>query len=646
MVSNGGNSFWTGDRLRKNYRMLPVPDRTLLGLLLGPMVGLMIWWLPLGVTPAAHKALAIAGFMLAYWIMEPVDHGITALIGCYLFWALKVTTFSTAFSGFTSPIPWFLFGTLVLGEVASRTGLAKRVGYLVITKVGLPSYAQLVLGIITLIFLLNFLIPSPQAQIAIVAPLLIGLIMVFESGSRTTVAKGLFVLLTYTCTLFGKMILSSNSSILARGIIEAQTGQQVFWSQWLLAFLPVTLLTIVAGWLTILWLYPVERLHLSRGQQFLREELEKLGPWSRDEQRALACLLLAVSLWATDLVHHLHPGMIALGMGLFLVLPKVGLLDMKAVRTLNFLLVIFMAGALSMGNVLNETAALTFLMKTVVGWIAPLLSDPWQATTILYWGGFLYHFLMADNAMVVTGLPVLLQVADVEGYHPIAMGLIWTFTTGGKVFVYQAASYIVGYSYGYFEGKDLLKVGAVLTVVEGILLMVVVPLYWPLIGLPWRITPPSQSKAFTVSGAGSQAPADMPSHSAVQHVQGEPLLSLVEEHPHREGTEETSPSRPSPAGEALASDRPHDPVSMSRRISQTGTAPSGALLRSVIGVEHSGSAQVRQAQEQLKQMGFNPGALDGHLGPRTKAALRRYQAARGLPSTGGLDEATRKALGL
>ena len=34
--------------------------------------------------------------------------------------------------------------------------------------------------------------------------------------------------------------------------------------------------------------------------------------------------------------------------------------------------------------------------------------------------------------------------------------------------------------------KDVLKVGAVLTVVEGFILMVLVPMYWPLIGLPWR----------------------------------------------------------------------------------------------------------------------------------------------------------------
>jgi hypothetical protein len=54
--------------------------------------------------------------------------------------------------------------------------------------------------------------------------------------------------------------------------------------------------------------------------------------------------------------------------------------------------------------------------------------------------------------------------------------------------------------------------------------------------------------------------------------------------------------------------------------------------------------QLRQAQERLKAAGFDPGAVNGRLGPRTKTALRQYQAAYGLPVTGALDAATRKAL--
>ena len=54
--------------------------------------------------------------------------------------------------------------------------------------------------------------------------------------------------------------------------------------------------------------------------------------------------------------------------------------------------------------------------------------------------------------------------------------------------------------------------------------------------------------------------------------------------------------------------------------------------------------RIGQAQDRLKAVGFDPGPLDGVLGPRTREALRRYQASQGLPATGVLDEATRQAL--
>ena len=114
----------------------------------------------------------------------------------------------------------------MLGEAVSRTNLAKRIGYLVMDRVG-HSYARLLLGIITLVWLLHFLIPSSNALLTTLAPLLIGLTAAFGVGPHSNVAKGVFVILTYTCSLFSKMLMASNSSILARGIIEEQTGTQL-----------------------------------------------------------------------------------------------------------------------------------------------------------------------------------------------------------------------------------------------------------------------------------------------------------------------------------------------------------------------------------------------------------------------------------
>lgn len=54
--------------------------------------------------------------------------------------------------------------------------------------------------------------------------------------------------------------------------------------------------------------------------------------------------------------------------------------------------------------------------------------------------------------------------------------------------------------------------------------------------------------------------------------------------------------------------------------------------------------RVSQVQKHLQAAGVYNGAIDGVLGPQTREALRQYQARRGLPTTGELDEATRKAL--
>ena len=106
-----------------------LPEGPLLGLLLGPIAGLVLWWLPLGLEPVAHRAIAIVGLMLVYWMTEAIDHGLTALMGCLLFWLLHVAPPAVAFSGFSTPTPWFMLGGLLIGQAASQTGLAKRLGY-------------------------------------------------------------------------------------------------------------------------------------------------------------------------------------------------------------------------------------------------------------------------------------------------------------------------------------------------------------------------------------------------------------------------------------------------------------------------------------------------------------------------------------
>ena len=67
-------------------------------------------------------------------------------------------------------------------------------------------------------------------------------------------------------------------------------------------------------------------------------------------------------------------------------------------------------------------------------------------------------------------------------------------------------------------------------------------------------------------------------------------------------------------------------------------APAG------VASSRADSQNVRNAQQTLEALKLDPGPADGMLGPRTKAAVKRFQEAENLRATGTLDAQTRARL--
>lgn len=60
----------------------------------------------------------------------------------------------------------------------------------------------------------------------------------------------------------------------------------------------------------------------------------------------------------------------------------------------------------------------------------------------------------------------------------------------------------------------------------------------------------------------------------------------------------------------------------------------------------AGYDQVRAAQQALKDKGFDPGPVDGKIGPKTRAAISDFQKQAGLKVSGRLDAETADELGV
>jgi peptidoglycan hydrolase-like protein with peptidoglycan-binding domain len=63
-------------------------------------------------------------------------------------------------------------------------------------------------------------------------------------------------------------------------------------------------------------------------------------------------------------------------------------------------------------------------------------------------------------------------------------------------------------------------------------------------------------------------------------------------------------------------------------------------------VSHESRDEVKKVQEALKSKGEDPGIIDGVMGKKTEAALKKFQKTNGLKVTGAMDRETTDKLGI
>lgn len=407
--------------------------------LLALYVGTMEPWYPI-LSAQGHNVLMAIITVLGLWIFQPynISFSISGALLMTLFLAYGVKP-ADVFSGFTSPALWVLIPALFFGFVLQKTGLGKRIAFLVI-RMFKPSLVGMITAWVIIGIILSLLTPSITVRTAIVIPIAAGCVQVLklEEGTR---GRAIIMLTTFAMGIIpgaGWLTGSLNGPILL-GMFEAVPelqGLLTFDAYAKVALLPVLLssfLLVIFGWLV---LKPKQTTVIS--QEEFRQLFSQLPPLTKQEIITAAVLVIAFILFFTSRLHQLPEPAICLGA--FFLLSAAGIIQKADIGAgINWDLVLFIGITIGLGAVCSSSGISAWMGSIIVPAMRPIATNPWLFSLTICLGLFAWRFVDVARFLPTMAIlvPILPQIEQVYGISP----LVWV-----PLFVLAISSFVMSYT--------------------------------------------------------------------------------------------------------------------------------------------------------------------------------------------------------
>ena len=394
------------------------------------------------VRPQAMTGLAIVLVIVALFATAALPGLATAVLFFTLALGTGVVSPWSIFAGFWANATQLIFGGLVIGAAAERSGLGRYVARGLMLRFA-GTYPLYLLGILLGALALSFLVPSTMGRLAITIPIVTAVAKEagYAPGSNGYAATILTAVVGNFTTSYA--ILPANLvNVIVLGAAENIYGPQLQYAEYLLYCGPVLGLVKALTFLGLaLLLFPSP---------------PPLAPTSAEPlvisqagKRLAKLLAVTVLLWATDAWHGLKPGWIALAAAAFCLLPPIALVGLRESFDLNRLTgVISVPVMLGLAAVLTQSGAGRLLAESILG-LMPLAGH--SATY-----GFLAMAAMsALAAMLATTIgaiaivtPLISEVSHATGL-PVRLGVIAELTGLQSIFFhFEAVPVMVGLAMG------------------------------------------------------------------------------------------------------------------------------------------------------------------------------------------------------
>jgi sodium-dependent dicarboxylate transporter 2/3/5 len=278
----------------------------LIALVLGPMTMLFLLMLPVpeGFTPEAWKLVALASWMVIWWMAEAVPIAVTALLPIPMMPLLGIAPQKTVAASYGHPLIFLFLGGFMIAAAMQRWGLHRRIALQIVKAVG-TSPEGIIAGFMLATALLSMWISNTATTIMMFA---VGISIIEFVNNRINdpaqtrkFGVALMLGIAYSASIGGiGTLIGTPPNILLASFLSDNHGISIDFGTWMLMGVPLVIIMLPIAWFMLCKvIFPVKGITFGEAGLLIDHELEQLGEMSKGERIVLIIFVTTAICWMT-----------------------------------------------------------------------------------------------------------------------------------------------------------------------------------------------------------------------------------------------------------------------------------------------------------------------------------------------------------
>ena len=484
---------------------------------LGPLLGSVLLAVPMpGLSAPAHTLAAIIGWVVIWWIGEPVPIPVSAILGAVLCIVAGVADARTVLAPFAEPTIFLFLGSFIMARAMSVHALDRRFAYGIMSMGWVGDRSWRILFAFGAIAAFISMWISNTATTAMMLPIGLGIVTAMsdmltkKSGRKTEPSRlrfgtAMMLMAAYASSAGGiGTPVGTPPNLIGLAMIEKFAGVRIPFFKWMQFAVPMLVIMYGVLFLLLYFLHKPELPVMEGSRDFVRQELAKLGPWSRGQKNSLAAFLVTVCLWVI-------PGFLAvfwgnaapltrsyglrlpeaaaalIGASLLFILPvdwkkRQFTISWRQAVDIDWGTLLLFGGGLSLGNLMFSTKLAEHVGQGLLEMSGA--GSMWGITFAAVFIAIVASETTSNTAAANMVVPVIISLALAAGVNPVppALGAILGCSWGFMLPVSTPPNAIV-YGSGLVPIVKMIRAGFLFDLAGGLVIWTVLRLLLPIIGL-------------------------------------------------------------------------------------------------------------------------------------------------------------------